>query len=272
MAVPTIGFIGAGNMASSLIGGLLAKGTPATSLIAYDPHSEGLQALTDKTGIRAAANNETLIAASDIVVLAVKPQVLKQVLQPLAPALAARQPLVISIAAGISINSIQAWAGALAIVRCMPNTPALVQTGASGLYANPDVSPAQRSQAQQILEAVGIVQWLDNEAQIDAVTAVSGSGPAYFFLLMEAMIAAGVAQGLSEQAARELTLQTALGAAKMACASNVGVAELRRQVTSPGGTTAAAINCFETGGFRELTRSALQAAADRSVSLAQELG
>jgi pyrroline-5-carboxylate reductase len=172
---------------------------------------------------------------------------------------------VISIAAGIGIASLCEWLGGdIAIVRCMPNTPALVQLGASGLYANAQVSTQQREQAQAILAAVGIALWLDSEEQIDAVTAVSGSGPAYFFLLMEAMIAAGEKLGLAPATSRALTLQTALGAAQMAITSDVDAAELRRRVTSPGGTTERAITHFENSGFRETVNGALQAAAIRS--------
>lgn len=268
----TIGFIGAGNMASSLIGGMIAKGTPAASIAAFDPHTEGLQALAGQTGIAACDSNAQLIERSDIVVIAVKPQVLKNVLTPLKASFQAKKPLIISIVAGITSASIEQWIGAAAIVRCMPNTPALVQLGASGLVANSNVSAEQRAQAQAVLEAVGIVQWLDNEQQIDPVTAVSGSGPAYFFLLMESMIEAGVAQGLSREVATQLTLQTALGAATMAINSDVDAAELRRRVTSPNGTTQAAIETFEAGGLRKLTQQALDAARDRSIELAVELG
>lgn len=268
----TIGFIGAGNMASSLIGGMIAKGTPAASIAAFDPHTEGLQALAGQTGIAACDSNAQLIERSDIVVIAVKPQVLKNVLTPLKASFQAKKPLIISIVAGITSASIEQWIGAAAIVRCMPNTPALVQLGASGLVANSNVSAEQRAQAQAVLEAVGIVQWLEDEQQIDPVTAVSGSGPAYFFLLMESMIEAGVAQGLSREVATQLTLQTALGAATMAINSDVDAAELRRRVTSPNGTTQAAIETFEAGGLRKLTQQALDAARDRSIELAVELG
>jgi pyrroline-5-carboxylate reductase len=197
---------------------------------------------------------------------------MKQVAQGISAAVQARKPLIISIAAGIEINSLDKWLGGnLAIVRCMPNTPALVQTGATALYATPQVSEAQRQQADQILKAVGIARWVDDEAQLDAVTAVSGSGPAYFFLVMEAMQAAGEQLGLAPDLARQLTLQTALGSAQMAIESDVDVAELRRRVTSPGGTTHEAISSFENNGLRELFLKALTAARDRSESLAKEM-
>ena len=265
MTHPTIGFIGAGNMAASLIGGLIAKGYDPECLFASDPNTDALQALAQRTGIRACANNHDVVGHVDVLVLAVKPQVMQAVLMDMAAAVQARQPLVISIAAGIGIASLCEWLGGdIAIVRCMPNTPALVQLGASGLYANAQVSTQQREQAQAILAAVGIALWLDSEEQIDAVTAVSGSGPAYFFLLMEAMIAAGEKLGLAPATSRALTLQTALGAAQMAITSDVDAAELRRRVTSPGGTTERAITHFQNSGFRETVNGALQAAAIRS--------
>ena len=265
MTHPTIGFIGAGNMAASLIGGLIAKGYDPECLFASDPNTDALQALAQRTGIHACANNHEVVGHVDVLVLAVKPQVMQAVLMDMAAAVQARQPLVISIAAGIGIASLCEWLGGdIAIGRCMPNTPALVQLGASGLYANAQVSTQQREQAQAILAAVGIALWLDSEEQIDAVTAVSGSGPAYFFLLMEAMITAGEKLGLAPEISQALTLQTALGAAQMAITSDVDVAELRKRVTSPGGTTERAIAHFETNGLREIVEGALQAAALRS--------
>lgn len=272
MQAPRIGFIGAGNMAASLIGGLVARGFAPDTLAAADPNTAALVALADRHGIQACPDNQAVVSRSDILVLAVKPQVMKAVLTDLATVVQERRPLVISIAAGISIASLCEWLGGqLPVVRCMPNTPALVQLGASGLYANAAVSPGQREQAQTILAAVGLALWLDHEAQIDAVTAVSGSGPAYFFLLMEAMITAGEQLGLSPDTARALTLQTALGAAQMAMSSDVDVGELRRRVTSPGGTTERAIAHFENSQLRDIVSDALQAAAQRSQELSQAL-
>lgn len=268
MSHPTIGFIGAGNMAASLVGGLVARGVDPARLLAADPQAATLQALVQQHGIQPCADNASVVRQADIVVLAVKPQVMQAVLASLAPVVAERQPLLVSIAAGISIASMAQWLGGNpAIVRCMPNTPALVQRGASGLFANPQVSPAQREQAEAILAAVGIVLWLEHEAQIDAVTALSGSGPAYFFLFMEAMMAAGEQLGLAPETARALTLQTALGAGEMASRSEVDVVELRRRVTSPGGTTERAIAHFEAQGLRATVAGALQAAAERSREL-----
>ena len=270
---PTIGFIGAGNMAAAIIGGLLAEGYPAKHIWATDPSAERLQQLEADWGINTCVDNQQAAAKVEVLVLAVKPQVLSSVAEGLKETVAKSKPLIISIAAGILCSSMESWLGqGAAIVRCMPNTPALVQTGASGLYANAAVSQQQKAQAEKILQAVGIALWVDREELLDAVTAVSGSGPAYYFLMMEAMIAAGQSLGLDLQTSTQLTLQTALGAAKMAQASDVEVAELRRRVTSPKGTTEKAIESFEQGDFRGLVDNALSACAERSKSLAKELG
>lgn len=273
MAEPIISFIGAGNMASSIIGGLVAKGFKRKSIIASDPSEQQLQQLQQALPVvKTTTDNLQAAAKADILVLAVKPQAMQVVARELAPALTHR-PLIISIAAGINCDSLANWLGAdLPIVRVMPNTPSLVECGASGLFANPVVDDNQRRQAEQLMRAVGIALWVNDEAELDAVTAVSGSGPAYFFLVMEAMQAAGEALGLSPTVARQLTLQTALGAAQMAVGSDVEPAELRRQVTSPGGTTEQAIASFEQDQLREVFARALTAARDRSISLSEELG
>lgn len=269
---PVIGFIGAGNMATALAGGLLAQGWPAPRIWLSDQHLPQLQAHAER-GCRTTADNAELVAAADIVVLAVKPQVMATVLQPLAASVQARRPLIISIAAGLSVASLDAWlGGGQAIVRAMPNTPALVQTGAAGLFAADTVSHAHRQLAERVLSAVGLAIWVEQESLIDAVTAVSGSGPAYFFHLMEAMIAAGVQLGLGEREARALTLQTALGAAQMAITADVGPDELRRRVTSPKGTTEQALRVFQEADFTTLVARAMTACADRGAELAQELG
>ena len=260
-------------MASAIIGGLLAKGYPAERIWASDPSAEKLQQMADDWGISISDDNQAVTSASEVLVLAVKPQVLGEVATALKPALVQKQPLVISIAAGIMVESMERWLGeSTAIVRCMPNTPALVETGASGLFANSQVSDIQKQQAERILSAVGIALWVDTEEQLDAVTAVSGSGPAYYFLVMEAMIEAGKRLGLSTEVSTQLTLQTALGASKMALASDVDAAELRRRVTSPNGTTEKAVEAFEQGDIRGLFDSAMEACAARSKSLAEELG
>ena len=266
-----ITFIGAGNMAHSLIGGMLKQGFAASSITATAPHKASRSSIA-ALGINTSADNEAAVANADVVVLAVKPQQLQAVLQPLRAVLSVRKPLLISIAAGINIHSLQTWGGTLAIVRCMPNTPALLQLGATGLYANAAASKDHKQMAERILQAVGLCIWVDNEADIDAVTAVSGSGPAYFFLLMEAMQAAAIEQGLTPQTAQQLTLQTALGAASMANNSDVDVAELRRRVSSPGGTTEQAIQTLQQGGFEQLLNTAMKNCADHSKTLADTLG
>ncbi|WP_342245042.1 pyrroline-5-carboxylate reductase [Pseudomonas sp. OTU5201] len=271
MSTPRIAFIGAGNMAASLIGGLRAQGVAADHIRASDPGAEQRAKVAAEHGIDVVESNADAAQGADVVVLATKPQVMKTVCQALAPSLKGGQ-LVVSIAAGITCASLAAWLGARPIVRCMPNTPALLRQGVSGLYANAEVSAAQREQAEQLLSAVGIALWLEEEKLIDAVTAVSGSGPAYFFLLMEAMTAAGEKLGLPRATAEQLTLQTALGAARMAVSSDVDAAELRRRVTSPNGTTEAAIKTFQAGGFEALVQQALNAADRRSAELAEQLG
>lgn len=271
MSNTRIAFIGAGNMAASLIGGLRAKGLQASQIRASDPGAETRARVSAEHGIETFADNAEAIQGVDVIVLAVKPQAMKAVCEALRPNLAPQQ-LVVSIAAGINCDSMNNWLGAQPIVRCMPNTPSLLRQGVSGLYATAQVSAAQREQAQELLSAVGVALWLEEEQQLDAVTAVSGSGPAYFFLLVEAMTAAGVKLGLPREIAEQLTQQTALGAAHMVVSSDVDAAELRRRVTSPNGTTQAAIESFQAGGFEALVEKALGAAAHRSAELAEQLG
>jgi pyrroline-5-carboxylate reductase len=271
MSKTRIAFIGAGNMAASLIGGLRAKGLDAAQIRASDPGEETRARVSAKHGIEVFADNAQAVEGADVIVLAVKPQAMKAVCEALRPNLKPGQ-LVVSIAAGITCASMNNWLGAQPIVRCMPNTPALLRQGVSGLFATAEVTAEQRQQAQELLSAVGIALWLNEEQQLDAVTAVSGSGPAYFFLLIEAMTAAGVKLGLPADIAAQLTLQTALGAAHMAVSSDVDAAELRRRVTSPAGTTEAAIKSFQANGFEALVEQALGAAAHRSAEMAEQLG
>ncbi|WP_338583682.1 pyrroline-5-carboxylate reductase [Pseudomonas sp. MAG733B] len=271
MSKTRIAFIGAGNMAASLIGGLRAKGLEAAQIRASDPGEETRARVSAEHGIEVFADNAQAIEGADVVVLAVKPQAMKAVCEAIRPNLKPGQ-LVVSIAAGITCASMNNWLGAQPIVRCMPNTPALLREGVSGLFATAEVTAEQRQQAQELLSAVGIALWLSEEQQLDAVTAVSGSGPAYFFLLIEAMTAAGVKLGLPADIAAQLTLQTALGAAHMAVSSDVDAAELRRRVTSPAGTTEAAIKSFQANGFEALVEKALGAAAHRSAEMAEQLG
>ncbi|MCU7246678.1 pyrroline-5-carboxylate reductase [Pseudomonas koreensis] len=271
MSNTRIAFIGAGNMAASLIGGLRAKGLEAAQIRASDPGEETRARVSAEHGIKTFADNAQAVDGADVVVLAVKPQAMKAVCEAIRPSLKPNQ-LVVSIAAGITCASMNAWLGAQPIVRCMPNTPALLRQGVSGLYATAQVTAEQRQQAEELLSAVGIALWLNEEQQLDAVTAVSGSGPAYFFLLIEAMTAAGVKLGLPKETAEQLTLQTALGAAHMAVSSDVDAAELRRRVTSPAGTTEAAIKSFQADGFEAVVEKALGAAAHRSAEMAEQLG
>ncbi len=265
-----ITFIGAGNMARSLISGLLASGHPAAALRAADPQ-EAQRTLTAELGLVVGDDNEAAVRGADVVVLAVKPQVLGKVLEEL-EGLTAKQ-LIVSIAAGVSLESLERWCPPRQpIVRCMPNTPALLGAGITALYANKQVNEAQRHSAAGLLDAVGKTLWVSEEQQLDAVTAVSGSGPAYFFYLMEAMIDAGVALGLDRADAEQLTLETAYGAARMARETGTAPAELRRNVTSPGGTTQRALETLEAGGVRQAINDALAGAATRSRELAKEFG
>jgi pyrroline-5-carboxylate reductase len=268
----SIAFIGGGNMASSLIGGLLASATKTDQILVAEPDEDKCNELQKQFGIKTTANNaETL--GCDVVVLAVKPQLLQNVCRELSDSAGDNQPLYISIAAGVNSADINRWLGDnQAIVRCMPNTPALLQTGATALLANKNVSESQKTLAENILQSVGITLWVKSENELDAVTAVSGSGPAYFFLLMEAMQKAGTELGLDATTAEKLTLQTALGAARMANEGDVDAASLRARVTSKGGTTEQAINSFENAGFQQIVKEALLAACKRSKTLADELG
>lgn len=268
----TIGFIGGGNMARSLIGGLIADRVEPARIVVAEPDPERRGHLQQDYGVRTTEHNQEALEAAQVVVLAVKPQVMRPVCEGLA-AHDAGDRLFVSIAAGIREPALRGWLGGqAAIVRAMPNTPSLVQSGAAALYANPHVSPAQREIAESVLRAVGLTLWLEDEALMDAVTALSGSGPAYFFLVMEALERGAQALGLPADAARLLTLQTAFGAAKMALEADEDCADLRRRVTSPGGTTEQAIAVLQEGGLEALFERALTAARDRSAALAEALG
>ena len=264
-----ISFIGAGNMASSLITGLLNNGFAPSSICAADPAATALKALAEK-GVATTTDNAEAAATADIIVLAVKPQILGAVTQQL-PVKASQ--LIVSIAAGVPLASLRAWTTtSQPIVRCMPNTPALVGAGITGLFASDSVTDEQRDQAERLLNAVGKTLWVAAESQLDAVTAVSGSGPAYFFYFMEAMIKAGEALGLDSATAAILTVETAYGAARMARESNQPPAELRANVTSPGGTTQRALSILDTADCQGIISAALAGAAERSAELAKEFG
>lgn len=269
---PVIGFIGAGNMAESLIRGLLAEGNDKSAIWAADLDASKLGKLASDCGIRTATNEE-VAKQVDIIVLAVKPQVMEAVCRELCDHISNRSPLIISIAAGITVKHLSNWLGNdKAIVRCMPNTPALVGKGASGLYANQHVTSEQKTTGEKLIAAVGVSVWVEQESDIDSITALSGSGPAYFFLFMEAMQKSAVAMGIPEDVAKTLTYQTALGAAELAIASEDSTEQLRFKVTSPGGTTEQAINQFQAGDLTRLVDTALNAARTRSIELAEQLG
>lgn len=268
-----IAFIGGGNMTRSIVGGLLADGVPARRLRISEPDEARRAALQRDFGVAVSADNATAARGAGVVLLAVKPQVLQAVARDLAPLLATAEALVVSIAAGVRSVDLSRWLGdATPVIRAMPNTPALLGCGATVLCAGPGATTPHRELAESILRAVGSVSWITDEQQMDTVTALSGSGPAYFFLLTEAMADAAAAAGLDAELARLLAVETALGAARMAIESGEDISDLRRRVTSPGGTTEAALGALERGGFRELVGTALTQAAARSRELAEQLG
>jgi pyrroline-5-carboxylate reductase len=268
-----IAFIGCGNMSRSLIGGLIANGVKTERLLATDPDAGQRQNITQQFGIRTLADNNEAVANADVIVLAVKPQVMHKVVSDLAEAIQDRPRLVISIAAGIRLDALTEWLGKPgAVVRVMPNTPALIQAGAAALFANKQTTDVQKNTAEAMMRSVGTAIWVDSEELMDTVTALSGSGPAYYFYFMEAMEKAAVSMGLNNEQARLLTIETALGAAKMALLSDSDLAELRQQVTSPGGTTEQALNVFKEGKLEELVYAAMNAAKQRSEELSQSLG
>ena len=268
-----IAFIGSGNMASSLIGGLVAKGAAPDTIWATDSIDAKTREIGGRFGVHTSPDNALAASRASVVVLAVKPQQMEEATRSIARTCARHAPLVISIAAGVQIRNIRKWLGAdAAIVRTMPNTPALVGEGATALYANKHVAEEGRRRAEAVLSAVGMTVWVDEEGLLDAVTALSGSGPAYFFLLMELMERSGVALGLDRDTAKALTLQTALGAARVALASGESPGVLRERVTSAGGTTEQALKRLSVGGVDALFEEALRAARDRSVELGRAFG
>lgn len=270
----SIAFIGGGNMARSLIGGLLAGGSNPSRIQVAEPVASQREWLHNHFGVRVSADNNAAAAQADTLVLAVKPQILPEVARQLAAVAQTRPLLWISIAAGVREPDLRRWLGGgpLAVVRAMPNTPALVNSAATALFANPHVSDPQRQNAESLLRAAGLTVWVEDEAALDAVTALSGSGPAYFFLLMEMMEQAGMALGLEVATVRLLTLQTAFGAAKMALESTESPAMLRAHVTSPGGTTERALEVLREGGLELLVGRALAAARQRAQELGDLLG
>lgn len=266
-----IAFIGGGNMAASLIGGLLAAGHPAGAIRVSEPDGDRAAALKARFGVVIATDNAAAAHGADILVLATKPQQVAHAVQSLS---LSADTTVISICAGVRIATLRELLGAEwqgAIIRTMPNTPALFGAGITGLHGSAGASPRAKAQAETVLGAAGKVCWVASESLMDAVTAVSGSGPAYFFLLTEAMAEAGVALGLAPEDAKALALQTLIGAAKMAEGTGTDVATLRANVTSKGGTTQAALESLEADGFRRILNTALAAANTRGRELGDEL-
>lgn len=264
----SIAFIGGGNMARSLVGGLVTQGVDPARIRVAEPVEALREALAADFGARTHADGAAAADGASIWLLAVKPQVMLEVCSGLADSARAQRPLVVSIAAGITASQLDRWLGGdQAIVRAMPNTPALIGAGVTGLFATPAVSAPRRELAASLLRTGGPTVWIDDEALMDAVTAVSGSGPAYAFLLAEAMQAAGEREGLPAETARLLVQQTLLGAARMLEGSDDPAPVLRKRVTSPGGTTQAAIEAFEAGGFQELVARAIRAATERGREL-----
>lgn len=268
-----IGFIGGGNMSESLIGGLLASGHKATLIQVSEPDKNRRDLLQQKYKLNCLENNIELVERCDLILFAVKPQLLRQIALPLRQAVQQRKPTIISIAAGVRSEDLEKWlGGGLAIVRVMPNTPALVRAGASGLYANHLVNDQQKNLAESVMRSVGLTVWLENESQMDIVTALSGSGPAYVFRIIEAMENAATRSGLARETSRLLAIETVLGAAKLAVESNDTPAELRQKVTSPGGTTEQGLKQLEQGDIEKIFQNVINAAIERSREMGDELG
>ena len=269
----TAAFIGGGNMGGALIRGLVARGLPAGKISVGEAHQARRIALADELGVHVTADNREAVQGADVVVLAVKPQDMAGTVQPLADVFAQRPPLVLSIAAGIRVADIENWCGpGVAVVRAMPNRPALNNAGATGMFAPGSLSEEQRKLAAQVMGAVGTTVWVTEEDHIDVVTALSGSGPAYFFLVAELMTDAAVNLGLDRASARELAIQTLYGSGLMARASDGDLPRLRAEVTSKGGTTEAAVRAFDAANLRGIVAAALDAATDRGREMAQAFG
>jgi len=265
----TIGFIGAGNMARSLAGGLLNNGWSTEHLLLSDPDANQRRGAEQALGLKTLADNVMLATAAEGLLLAVKPPALKAI----AAIVQQKRPLVISVVAGIRVDDIERWLGGnLPVVRVMPNTAALIGSGAAGLFANARVNASQRDTAESILRAVGVTVWVEKETLIDTITAISGSGPAYFFLVMEVLEKAAIKHGLDPRTARLLTLETAYGAAKMALEGGEEPALLRKRVTSPGGTTEKAVQVLEAGRIEKVFDDAVVAAIQRARELADLFG
>ena len=272
MSNSKIAFIGGGNMARSLIGGLVATGMSSKDISVSEPKADLREKLTKDFGVNALEENASAVMGANVIVLAVKPQILQEVVIPLGDLIAKARLLLISVAAGVTCSSIERWVGSQpALIRVMPNTPALIGAGISALYANSNVSDDQRALAEKIVIAVGKTVWIEEESLMDTVTAVSGRGPAYFFYMMQAIIDAAVREGLDAETARLLSLETALGAARLAIESTENPDILQKQVTSPGGTTEAAIQVLNDYGVQNTLQKAVSAARARGNELAKFL-
>lgn len=266
-------FVGGGNMGGALIRGLIVRGLPAQKISVGEAHQARRIALADELGVHVTADNREAVAGADVVVLAVKPQDMAGTVQALADVFAQRKPLVLSIAAGIRVADIVSWCGpGVAVARAMPNRPALNNAGATAIFAPASLTEAHRSLAADVLGAVGATVWVHEEDALDVVTALSGSGPAYFFLLAELMTDAAVNLGLDRASAQELSIQTLFGSGRMARDSDGDLARLRAEVTSKGGTTAAALASFDAANLRGIVAAAISAATDRSREMAQAFG
>ncbi|MBP55097.1 pyrroline-5-carboxylate reductase [Marinobacter sp.] len=269
---PTISFIGAGNMASAIIGGMLDSGFKAANIWVSAPDDNHLQSIRKQFGVSVTTDNRYCAEQADMVVLAVKPQVMASVCSDIAPVVQNTRPLMVSIAAGLEASTLDEWlGGGLPLVRVMPNTPSLVGKGAAGLYANDQVKEKQKAMVESVFNSIGSALWVDDESLLHAVTALSGSGPAYFFLMLEALEEAATDAGIAGETARALAIQTMAGAAEMAGRSEHDPGQLKRNVMSPGGTTEQAIQTFEEGGLRDLVKKAYSAAYKRSGEMAKEL-
>ncbi|MGO1463549.1 MAG: pyrroline-5-carboxylate reductase [Marinobacter sp.] len=269
---PTISFIGAGNMASAIIGGMLDSGFKASNIWASAPNDDHLQSIRKRFGISVTTDNRYCAQQADMVVLAVKPQAMADVCRDIAPVAQNTRPLMVSIAAGLGTDTLDEWlGGGLPVVRVMPNTPSLVGKGSAGLFASKSVSDSQKTMVQSVFEGIGIAVWVDDEALLHGVTALSGSGPAYFFLMLEALETAATEAGVNAETARKLAIQTMAGAAEMAAKSNEDPAQLKKNVMSPNGVTEQAIHTFEDGGMRSLVKKAYNSAYKRSEEMAKEL-
>lgn len=269
---PTISFIGAGNMATAILGGMLDNGFKASDVWVSAPDDSHLQAIKKRFGVSVTTDNRHCAQQADLVILAVKPQVMRDVCTDIAPVVQNTRPLIASIAAGLGADTLDNWlGGGLPLVRIMPNTPSLVGRGAAGLFANDQVSDKQKALVESIFSSIGSALWVEDEAMLHAVTALSGSGPAYFFLILEALEEAATDAGMKAETARQLAIQTMAGAAEMAGRSEHEPAQLKRNVMSPGGTTEQAVTTFEEGGLRALVKKAYTAAFERSQTMAEEL-